>query len=134
MHHSTRFVRRSNSASPAVTRRGRQLRAELNDAIRTDDPDHPYIPLDRLGDVSLLARRVARYNTRQEQACSYEWACGEKWDRDEERLEQSIRDLAKSLPGVLDVVFSGDPRGYTVKLVLSSGRTNCWGQDGWGIG
>lgn len=83
--------------------------------------------------MSLLARRCHRHNTRQEQACSYEWACGDKWDRDEERLEASILSLATSLPGIVGVEFGGDPRGYTVKLLLNNGRSNNWGGIGWGV-
>ena len=29
------------------------------------------------------------------------------------------------------VVFSGDPRGSTVKLHLPNGESNSWGGDGW---
>lgn len=33
------------------------------------------------------------------------------------------------------VKFGGDPRGYTVKIFLPSGRYNTWGgaEDGWGV-
>jgi hypothetical protein len=118
--------------SSGITSRGRKLRDELNQALGSESGGD-YIPFERLADVSLLARRCHRHNTRQEQACSYEWACGDKWDRDEKRLEASILSLATSLPGIVGVKFSGDPRGYTVKLLLTNGRSNNWGGIGWGV-
>lgn len=34
---------------------------------------------------------------------------------------------------VVGVILGGDPRGYTLKLVLASGRTNDMGREGWGV-
>lgn len=31
------------------------------------------------------------------------------------------------------VAIGGDPRGYVLRLVLASGRTNTMGNDGWGV-
>lgn len=42
------------------------------------------------------------------------------------RIEESAK--GAGLPGV---VFQGDPRGATVKLLLPSGATNDWGKEGW---
>jgi len=33
----------------------------------------------------------------------------------------------------MGVKLSGDPRGYTVKLIVPSGRTNDWGREGIGV-
>lgn len=117
-----------------TTHSGRALREELNDAYRLLHPDL-YIPFDRLGDVSLLARRAKRYATRQERACSEEGCWGDEWDRQEARLEEQITELALSLPGIVGVRFTGDPRGFTVRLLLAVPRTNCWGDERneWGI-
>lgn len=56
-------------------------------------------------------------------------------DRAKDKLaEIAIRKLCDELPGVKPK-FSGDPRGYTVKLLLPSGLYNTWGgkDDGWGV-
>lgn len=83
--------------------------------------------------LSLLARHAASYARRQEAACNYEWACGDKWDDKNARLESRITEIALGIPGVVGVVFSGDPRGYCVRLKLENGYTNTWGGDGFGI-
>lgn len=59
------------------------------------------------------------------------------WDARIERQEQAaqahITKAAEELGLVPD--FGGDPRGYTVKIKLPSGRYNTWGgkEDGWGV-
>lgn len=70
-----------------------------------------------------LARRHHRL---QERICNGEL----EWHEDsepapDEKLEEKIRRLCAAV-GV-SAVFSGDPRGATVKLKVKSGRTNDWG-------
>lgn len=76
-----------------------------------------------------LMRLAATHGRLQEEACSV--AMSEEREaahgRKEERTESKIRSL---LPEGWGVVFSGDPRGATVKLTCPSGRTNDWGQTG----
>jgi len=52
----------------------------------------------------------------------------------ERRMIELIRkpDLAHAIAGIK---FSGDPRGYTVKVFLRSGDYNTWGgaEYGWGV-
>ena len=59
----------------------------------------------------------------------------EKWDariaRQEKQVERRMSEIAAELGAKID--FGGDPRGYTVKLILPSGHSNTWGQDGFGI-
>ena len=58
----------------------------------------------------------------------------DKWDaridRQEDRTEGLITDAARRIKAVKGVKFSGDPRGCVVKLVLKSGRTNDFAQEG----
>ena len=112
-----------------ISKIGTLLYYELNEALG----DSATIDRNRLDDVCLLHKRIKRYATRQEQACTYEWAWGDKWDKQDARLEKSIFDLAVSLPGITGVTFQGDPRGYVVKLQLVNGASNTWGKDGWGV-
>lgn len=57
-------------------------------------------------------------------------ACNEQVpDGHDEKCEERIRKACARLPGCVPV-FSGDPRGATVKLKLPSGRTNDWGNTG----
>ncbi len=80
-------------------------------------------------------RLATTYARRMEEKCNCEWAQGEAWDKKNSQLEKSIEQIAKRLPGVKGVKFTGDPRGYTVRLVLECGRGNTWSgdEDGWGI-
>jgi len=44
-------------------------------------------------------------------------------------LRERITDTADIMG--CGVVFSGDPRGCTVKLTMPNGETNDWGKEGW---
>lgn len=61
----------------------------------------------------------------------------EKWDarieRQEKQIERRMAEIAAEL-GV-PIRFGGDPRGYTVKLTLPSGRYNSFGgrEEGYGV-
>lgn len=58
-------------------------------------------------------------------------ACnGEVAEGHDSACERKITKLAKQV-GCTGVVFSGDPRGCTVKLVLPNGDTNDFGKEGW---
>jgi hypothetical protein len=46
----------------------------------------------------------------------------------QERIQKKIEALCKSIQ--CGVVFQGDPRGCTVKLVTRDGYTNDWGREG----
>lgn len=50
------------------------------------------------------------------------------YERKEARIEQKIKDLCASIE--CEPVFSGDPRGATVKIKMSDGFTNDWGREG----
>jgi len=71
---------------------------------------------------SLIARHAKTYARIQEMWCSVEMSDREtaRVERQEEILERRIRDLVADLPhsddGPFGVEFSGDPRGYTVRL------------------
>jgi hypothetical protein len=45
-------------------------------------------------------------------------------------LREHIALIARNI-GAESVLFSGDPRGCTVKLVFPDGEANDWGKDGW---
>jgi hypothetical protein len=61
----------------------------------------------------------------------------QEWDDRIERQKESVRKRVVEICGELGIRpnFSGDPRGYTVKLHLPSGRYNTWGgqEEGWGV-
>ncbi|MBT9176519.1 MAG: hypothetical protein DDT20_00838 [Firmicutes bacterium] len=54
-------------------------------------------------------------------------------ERETERVEARMRAVCE--PFNLPAHFSGDPRGYTVKVKFPSGASNTWGgsEDGWGV-
>ncbi len=56
----------------------------------------------------------------------------EKWtEKREQQIERRIKELVSILGPGFGVVFSGDPRGATVKITLPSGKTNDWGREGY---
>lgn len=79
---------------------------------------------------SIIARRARTYRRKMEEACSYEWAQGDAWDRSVERLERSIESAVAQLGHGYGVEFSGDPRGACVFIKTPDGRTDDWGRRG----
>src|SRR5436190_2529261 len=94
-----------------------QERAEFIAILSRELPDHS------IGAVAELATKLMRsakdYDGIQTRACN-----GEPRSRDATR-EKVIEDWMGGLLKVLGigVVFGGDPRGYTVKLQLKSGKS-----------
>lgn len=84
---------------------------------------------------SLLLRHAATHERIQESICSDELTEPQEQARSarEQLLEDRIRAIAESMS--LTVEFSGDPRGFTVKL-FGVGTHNTWGgaESGYGIG
>lgn len=105
-------------------------RLELVAVLTRELPGQP------VGVVVELAQAVMRHGHRHGGlACAL---CNGVIEQDEyERRQGKIRDKLTGLLGVLGigVKFGGDPRGFTVKLLLPSKRSNTWGgeEDGWGV-
>lgn len=85
-----------------------------------------------------LARRYDRIQVRQcngHQTFDGRWdeAAAAKDERAEERLQEKVAKLLE--PHGIKVRWGGDPRGYTMGLLLSPGRNNTWGgaEHGWGV-
>lgn len=102
-----------------ITKPGRLLQT----ALRTYTPNSGSV-------CSIIARRAKTYHRKMEEACSYEWAQGDKWDRNIDRLEDSIRNAVAQFGVDYGVKFSGDPRGPCVFITTPDGRTDDWGQRG----
>lgn len=81
------------------------------------------------GEVAEAAVRL-RAVARARQIANERRCNDEGWtDADDQRTDNRV---AKTLGAVgLGAVLQGDPRGAAVKLVLPSGRTNDWGQEGY---
>jgi len=82
---------------------------------------------------SLVARHATTHHRLQEIQCNRSASAGELLQ--EKRIEDRIRRLVANLPrlpiGAITVEFSGDPRGFTVKLVVPGDRGgNTWGLEG----
>lgn len=84
----------------------------------------------RWTEVLELARNLMRWarthGNYQENRCNRDVTEAE--EKREERLEERIAEACK--PFGITPVFSGDPRGATVKLKVPSGLTNDWGSTG----
>lgn len=84
-----------------------------------------------LADIRLVLRYATTLTRLAEEECNRILTSREALTI--QRLERRIATLA----GCHDAkaTFSGDPRGYVVKLILPSGRYNTWGgkESGYGI-
>jgi hypothetical protein len=86
-----------------------------------------------------LIRLARRYAKIQERWCNEDMSgtpgLEDRVRAREKKLEEKIRAVASEIKGVKGVKFTGDPRGYCVRLHLRSGKYNTWGgvDDGYGI-
>ena len=107
-----------------------QLRRELYLKI---GQEYPTAPASQLADtVGKLLRFGAQLHTLAERICSVDMG-GKEFEETEKRQAQYERLVRSECEGVdppMEPVFSGDPRGNTVKLRVPSGRTDDWGQEG----
>lgn len=103
-----------------ITERGRRFARKLNSQIGTT------AEIERA--CSLLHRHARTYDWIQEAWCSDEMSDRrvKALEAKEEWLKRRISELVQMLPepdsGPWKVEFSGDPRGYTVRLVTVDGR------------
>ncbi len=103
-----------------VTAKGRELASRLNPFIGTTWAIEET--------ASLLARHGTTYNRIQEMLCSVEMSDRQtaRIEKQEADIEARIMSLVQDLPtpddGPWRVVFQGDPRGWTVRLVAPDGR------------
>jgi len=74
-------------------------------------------------DLITLGRRLSRLAVTH---CNV--GLTERDERSEERTEQRARELCEHYG--LQAVFSGDPRGATLKIVMPSKISNSWGGEG----
>jgi len=85
-----------------------------------------------------LIQSTARHYKYMVNQCNGEWPYDRSHNSDDghptivENLRRKIRRLAIGT-GANGVLFSGDPRGVTVKLVWKNGETNDFGKEGWCI-
>lgn len=77
-----------------------------------------------------MLRNAVSYQRLSELSCNQELTTRQKSRA--RSLEAAIRAGAASLG--LGVTFTGDPRGFVVKLQFPDGASNTCGNDGWGIG
>lgn len=75
-----------------------------------------------------LLRLARRHGRLQERACN-EQIARRGFDR---ATEVRIAAVCAAI-GFPAVRFEGDPRGFTVKVTLPSGRSNHWGGETWGV-
>lgn len=86
----------------------------------------------RLG--RLIMRHAATHGRLQEEKCGREWSAAD--ERKEDLIERRILDLYYELfPEGKGILFGGDPRGFTVKIIFPSGVYNTWGgsESGYGV-
>ena len=78
----------------------------------------------RIMRVSTTLQRLA------EETCSIEMT--EKQQARHEKKDNRAEDLARRIcvEAGFKAVFQGDPRGAAIKIVVPSGKTNDWGQEG----
>lgn len=102
----------------------KRTQAEISEFI---DAVQAEIPTATAADLAELCRLARRHGKLQEKACNEEVP-----ENHDAKCEADITALCAKI-GLTRVIFGGDPRGYTVKVVLPSGRSNSWGGEGWGV-
>ena len=112
-------------AADAIARR--RFLSNLQDHA-TRPQDGTYNDVERA--ARLIMRHAAIYARIQEIWCNVELSDAHTalYEAKEARLEQRITARAQSIGCA--VIFSGDPRGATVKLVMPDGYTDDWGREG----
>ena len=115
-----------------TTKRGMELALQLA----------RYFTKAQLGQIaglcSLIARHARTHNRLQEVACSVEMSEAQQARHDkrdaaiEDRISALVSQFPRSKRGRILVRFEGDPRGYTVKLVVPKAKRdgNTWGLEG----
>jgi hypothetical protein len=66
---------------------------------------------------------IMQFNARQDR---FEKAVEKK----EQAIEKRITAICRELGDGFEPIFSGDPRGNTIKIKVPSGRTNDWAREG----
>jgi hypothetical protein len=86
-----------------------------------------------------LINLAYRYHKIQERWCNEEMdeATNRYYENSELRISKAVTDLLAPYLGpdkpIREIIFDGDPRGYTIKLKLASGRSNDMGGEEFGI-
>jgi len=82
-------------------------------------------------EAELILRHAATIERLAVARCNRELS--EEEERKDERMEEIIKGICKNHG--IKANFNGDPRGYTTKLILKSGRYNTWGgqESGYGV-
>lgn len=78
--------------------------------------------------TSVHARSLMVNAAKHHRACEHQCNGDERGDSMRRQAERSISATCRKIG--CGVVFSGDPRGSTVKLVMPDGHTDDWGQEG----
>lgn len=83
--------------------------------------------------AEMILKDAISYNVIQERWCNEDMDDGTRTrvEAREARIERRITDLLA--PYGIAVEFGGDPRGYTVKVSLPSGKSNSFTGEGWGL-
>lgn len=106
-------------------------KTERNEFIARIAREFPALSIeDVLATCRELVRLATFHGRIAEKECNEELSDGDVRRRDQ--TEARIGEICAKI-GVHGVVFSGDPRGYTVKIRLPSGRSNSFGGEGWGV-
>lgn len=109
-----------------MTKRDAEQQQEFIALLYREFPDKEgIVPFAR--ELMRLARKCAHFA---------EAACGELSPRQaalDEANDRRIEELCEAFGA--SVLIQGDPRGFTVKLLLPSGSYNTWGghENGWGV-
>lgn len=111
---------------PNITKRGRELRSQLNEA-GVECSYEEYAEL--AGTLSLIARHAKTSRRLCEIMCgdgihSGEWvnAHAEWLEKRDEQTDARLTALSKALPANVRLVTGGDPRGWVVRLIVTDER------------
>ena len=89
-----------------------------------------------LGKLFVLSQKLAHL--------AYDYALMVSWQSDTDpksltrktkKLQKEIAQIAREINPKIKIIFDDDPRGYSVRLLLPSGKYNTFGgrDEGWGV-
>lgn len=112
---------------PNITKRGRELRSQLNEA-GVECSYEEYAEL--AGTLSLIARHAKTSRNLCEIMCSGHPVHGGEWvnthyewlEKRDQQIDARLVALSQALPSNVRMELGGDPRGWVVRLIVTDER------------
>ncbi len=107
-------------------------RADRDDRMALTAVLKPHMEISLPGLVDTVNKLVRHSRTLQR---LHEMACNdpEYGEKEEKKCQRIMAKVKELLPDSIKAQENGDPRGWSLILVLPDGKSNDWGGRGWGV-